>query len=363
MPGPGVRGSCQSPSCGPGPRDPPPHGDDADQHAVEHESRRHFEEYGPLLEFTAVGIDPGQLLSDRIDERVRDNEGQGLVEEVTRLGRRLGVRRRWRSDIASFVRRRQGCERGGVWGDIAVATMGLAKRQRTYFRRDPRIRWVSWSSDRTARMAISGTSVGSLMKFSKMEGLGNDFVVVDGSVTVDPDLVEALCDRHFGVGADGVLQVSLNGGQIVMGYWNADGGVAEMCGNGLRCVARYAYDQGLVGEKTFTVHDTSRKPPCRGRRPNPRRARPCDGGESRRWDDRTFYLATGRATPMRLHSARIRMAVDVAGIGRALEAGDTRGGQCGFCVWWTRPRSRCGSGSEALGKPWPAAAGWSPRPP
>jgi diaminopimelate epimerase len=91
------------------------------------------------------------------------------------------------------------------------------------------------------------------MKFTKMHGLGNDFVVVDGSVEVDGDLVRRLTDRRRGIGADGLLQVTLDNGLVRMGYWNADGGPAEMCGNGLRCVARYAVDQGLVDGDVFTV--------------------------------------------------------------------------------------------------------------
>lgn len=91
------------------------------------------------------------------------------------------------------------------------------------------------------------------MQFTKMEGLGNDFIVLDGSVEVTADLVRRLADRRRGVGADGVLQVTVEDGLVRMRYWNADGSVAEMCGNGLRCVARYAADRGLVHGSTFTV--------------------------------------------------------------------------------------------------------------
>ncbi len=73
-----------------------------------------------------------------------------------------------------------------------------------------------------------------------MEGLGNDFVVVEGRPS-GPDQVKAWCDRRHGIGADGVLTV---GPEPSMLYWNADGTPAEMCGNGLRCVARYAVDRG-----------------------------------------------------------------------------------------------------------------------
>ena len=91
------------------------------------------------------------------------------------------------------------------------------------------------------------------MKFTKMHGLGNDFVVVDADVEPDPELVRRLCDRHFGIGADGVLTLGLADGMITMGYWNADGSPAEMCGNGLRCIARMAVDRGLVASGRFEV--------------------------------------------------------------------------------------------------------------
>lgn len=91
------------------------------------------------------------------------------------------------------------------------------------------------------------------MHFDKMEGLGNDFVVLDASIEVNPELVRMLSDRRRGIGADGVLQVTLGDGGVRMAYWNADGSAAEICGNGLRCVARYAFDRGMVDDKEFAV--------------------------------------------------------------------------------------------------------------
>jgi diaminopimelate epimerase len=91
------------------------------------------------------------------------------------------------------------------------------------------------------------------MRFTKMHGLGNDFVVVDGETGLDPKRIRSLCDRRFGVGADGVLRVGEQGGAVTMEYWNADGSPAEMCGNGLRCVARFAVDRRLVAESAFVV--------------------------------------------------------------------------------------------------------------
>jgi len=95
------------------------------------------------------------------------------------------------------------------------------------------------------------------MEFVKMEGLGNDFVVVDNPGDLSETTVQAWCDRRLGVGADGVLGVSEaeqgSGADIRMQYWNADGSAAEMCGNGLRCVARYAFDRSMVTDRTFIV--------------------------------------------------------------------------------------------------------------
>lgn len=91
------------------------------------------------------------------------------------------------------------------------------------------------------------------MRFTKMQGLGNDFVVVDASVDVTPELVRALCDRHFGIGGDGVLRVGLGADGVSMDYWNADGSAAEMCGNGLRCVGRFAVETRVVESSSFIV--------------------------------------------------------------------------------------------------------------
>jgi diaminopimelate epimerase len=97
------------------------------------------------------------------------------------------------------------------------------------------------------------------MRFAKGHGTGNDFVLVpdfDGELDLTPELVRALCDRHFGVGADGVLRVVRSdavagdaGGlsaEWFMDYRNADGSIAEMCGNGVRVFARYLIEEGLA---------------------------------------------------------------------------------------------------------------------
>ena len=92
------------------------------------------------------------------------------------------------------------------------------------------------------------------LDFTKMEGLGNDFVVVDGPIDLGPEDVQRLCDRRRGIGADGVLVVTpVSSEAVQMTYINADGSIAEMCGNGIRCVARYAFDRNLVDSEPFTV--------------------------------------------------------------------------------------------------------------
>lgn len=83
-----------------------------------------------------------------------------------------------------------------------------------------------------------------LLHFYKMNGAGNDFVVVDNrdlSLNLTKDQIELLCDRHRGVGADGLLAVepAENGADFKFRYYNADGGEAEMCGNGARCFGRF----------------------------------------------------------------------------------------------------------------------------
>src|SRR5262249_24690130 len=84
-----------------------------------------------------------------------------------------------------------------------------------------------------------------MVRFTKMNGAGNDFVLIDnraGNVHLNRDQISRLCDRHRGIGADGILllEKSANRADFRMRYFNADGGEAEMCGNGARCFARFA---------------------------------------------------------------------------------------------------------------------------
>ncbi|WP_373312331.1 diaminopimelate epimerase [Asanoa siamensis] len=105
------------------------------------------------------------------------------------------------------------------------------------------------------------------MRYFKGHGTGNDFVILpdpDGVLALTPSLVAALCDRRFGIGADGVLRVVRSAkhadaadmagdAEWFMDYWNADGSIAEMCGNGVRVYARFLAAQGYAPDPTFPI--------------------------------------------------------------------------------------------------------------
>lgn len=97
------------------------------------------------------------------------------------------------------------------------------------------------------------------LKFSKMHGLGNDFVVIDGvrqSVSLSPEQLRYLADRHFGVGCDQILlvePVAKEGVDFRYRIFNADGGEVEQCGNGARCFVRFVHEQGLTEKREIRV--------------------------------------------------------------------------------------------------------------
>jgi diaminopimelate epimerase len=100
---------------------------------------------------------------------------------------------------------------------------------------------------------------GGGLHFTKMHGLGNDFVVLDGinqQVDLTPAQIRQIADRHFGVGCDQLLLVESYAGEDAdfrYRIFNADGGEVEQCGNGARCFARFVYDQGLTQKTTIPV--------------------------------------------------------------------------------------------------------------
>lgn len=98
------------------------------------------------------------------------------------------------------------------------------------------------------------------LTFSKYHGLGNDFILVDNRQSADPcltpDQAKLICDRHFGIGADGVIFAlpGQDGTDYTMRIFNSDGSEPEMCGNGIRCLARFLADLEEVEEKTYRIH-------------------------------------------------------------------------------------------------------------
>ena len=97
------------------------------------------------------------------------------------------------------------------------------------------------------------------MKFTKMQGCGNDYIYIDGAVEKiaqedKPEFVRKISDRHFGVGGDGAIFINPSSeADFEMEMYNADGSRAEMCGNGIRCVAKYVYDKGLTDKTDISV--------------------------------------------------------------------------------------------------------------
>lgn len=102
------------------------------------------------------------------------------------------------------------------------------------------------------------------MRFTKMQGCGNDYVYINGfeeqiPEEVKPELAKRLSDRHFGIGGDGVIFVNPSGeADFEMEMYNADGSRSEMCGNGIRCVAKFAYDKGLTDADKISIVSAGR---------------------------------------------------------------------------------------------------------
>lgn len=97
------------------------------------------------------------------------------------------------------------------------------------------------------------------MKFAKMQGCGNDYVYINGfeehiETEKKPDLVRRLSERHFGIGSDGVIFINPSDiADFEMEMYNADGSRSEMCGNGIRCVAKYVFDKKMTKQREFTI--------------------------------------------------------------------------------------------------------------
>ena len=108
------------------------------------------------------------------------------------------------------------------------------------------------------------------MKFTKMHGAGNDFVIINLieeklDPACAPELAQKLCARRTGIGADGLMLTARaeNGGDFKLLFYNSDGSLGEMCGNGARCIARYGFEHGLAG-KTQRIETTAAWSPVSG---------------------------------------------------------------------------------------------------
>ena len=101
------------------------------------------------------------------------------------------------------------------------------------------------------------------IRFAKMQGQGNDFVVIDGvrqEIVITAELARRIADRHFGVGCDQILLVerpTLPGNDFRYRIWNSDGGEVEQCGNGSRCFARFVLEEGLTAKHVMRVETAS----------------------------------------------------------------------------------------------------------
>ena len=98
-----------------------------------------------------------------------------------------------------------------------------------------------------------------MTQFWKYHGIGKDFVVFDGTKDepgFTPEQIAFMCDRNFGIGSDGVIYVNpgIDGSDVTMRIFNTDGTEPEMCGNGIRCVAKFAYDMDIVKKTDFVIH-------------------------------------------------------------------------------------------------------------
>ncbi|WJX84525.1 diaminopimelate epimerase [Trifolium repens] len=141
-----------------------------------------------------------------------------------------------------------------------------ATPQRTF--KYPNSRLVASSSMKTETPVKSTTSTSFLhqketgfLHFAKYHGLGNDFVLIDNRDSSEPKISSEkavqICDRNFGVGADGVIFVlpGINGTDYTMRIFNSDGSEPEMCGNGVRCFAKFVSQlESLHGRHSFTIH-------------------------------------------------------------------------------------------------------------
>ncbi|MHB8840461.1 MAG: diaminopimelate epimerase [Candidatus Aquicultor sp.] len=95
------------------------------------------------------------------------------------------------------------------------------------------------------------------MNFTKYEGIGNDFIIInnlDAAISLTREQIARLCDRNFGIGSDGLIFARPSDvADFFMDFYNSDGSIAEMCGNGIRCYAKYLFDEGITDKRTIAI--------------------------------------------------------------------------------------------------------------
>jgi len=95
------------------------------------------------------------------------------------------------------------------------------------------------------------------ISFHKYHGTGNDFIIINGfnlNVSLTENMIQQMCHRHFGIGADGLIILrDLEGFDFYMDFYNSDGKPGSMCGNGGRCIVAFAHDLGLIKHKTIFI--------------------------------------------------------------------------------------------------------------
>ncbi len=209
-------------------------------------------------------------------------------------------------------------------------------------------------------------TAGTTLALSKHEGAGNDFLVAldpEGSLRLTAALARAVCDRHLGVGADGVIVAGpgRTGADLSMVLRNADGSEAEMSGNGMRCLAQAAVEAGLVQPPDFTVatvagvRTVSYQP---GERPGHGWAR-VEMGAVRLGEERPHALAGHRAREVEVGNPHLVVVgaedpstIEVREVGPRLEAAPRRGHQRRVrVVGRRRPAGAAGLGARGGGDP------------
>jgi diaminopimelate epimerase (EC 5.1.1.7) len=125
------------------------------------------------------------------------------------------------------------------------------------------------------------------MKFTKMQGIGNDYVYIncfEETVENPAELSQKVSDRHFGIGSDGLILICPSEvADCRMRMFNADGSESQMCGNGIRCVGKYVYDHRLVEKTEFDV-ETKGQDQAFEDQAGKRQSRPCHRGYGRAGD-------------------------------------------------------------------------------